>query len=54
VPVAHTCNPNYSRVRDQEDHGSRPSQANSSQDPLSKILNIKEGWWSDSSGKVLA
>jgi hypothetical protein len=28
VPVAHTCNPNYSGGRDQEDHGSNPDQAN--------------------------
>jgi hypothetical protein len=28
--VAHVCNPNYSGGRDQEDHGSKPDQANSS------------------------
>jgi hypothetical protein len=27
--VAHTCNPSYSAGRDQEDHGSKPAQANS-------------------------
>jgi hypothetical protein len=27
---------------DQEDHGSKPAQANSSQDPISKIPNIKK------------
>jgi hypothetical protein len=27
--------------RDQEDHGSKPAPANSSQDPISKIHNIK-------------
>jgi hypothetical protein len=27
--VAHTCNPNYSGGRDQEDCSSRPDQANS-------------------------
>jgi hypothetical protein len=34
--VAHTCNPSYSGGRDQEGCGSRPIQANSSQDPISK------------------
>jgi hypothetical protein len=33
--VAHTCNPHYSGGRIQEDHGSRPVQAKSSQDPFS-------------------
>jgi hypothetical protein len=28
--VAHACNPNYSGGRDQEDHGSKPAQADSS------------------------
>jgi hypothetical protein len=36
VPVAHTCNPSYSGGRDQEDRGSKPTQINSSQDPLLK------------------
>jgi hypothetical protein len=36
VPVAHSCNPSYSGGRDQEDRGSKPVQANSSQDPISK------------------
>jgi hypothetical protein len=36
VPVAHTCNPNYSGGRDQEDCSSKPAQENSSQDPISK------------------
>jgi hypothetical protein len=35
--VAHACNPSYSGGRDQEDHGLKPAQANSSQDPISKI-----------------
>jgi hypothetical protein len=39
--VAHTCNPSYSGGRDQEDHGSKPAQANSSQDPVLKIPNTK-------------
>jgi hypothetical protein len=34
--VAHTCNPSYSGGRDQEDCGSKPAQANSSQDPIFK------------------
>jgi hypothetical protein len=34
--VAHTCNPSYSGGRDQEDHSSKPAQANSSRDPISK------------------
>jgi hypothetical protein len=34
--VAHACNPNYSGGRDQEDPGSKPAQANSSQDPILK------------------
>jgi hypothetical protein len=35
--VAHTCNPSYSEGKDQEDHSSNPTQANSAQDPISKI-----------------
>jgi hypothetical protein len=30
APVAHTCNPNYSGGRDQEDNGSKPARTNSS------------------------
>jgi hypothetical protein len=38
--VAHACNPSYSGGRDQEDQGSKPAQANSSQDLiLKKILH---------------
>jgi hypothetical protein len=36
LPVAHACNPSYSGGRDQEDSGSKPTQANSLQDPISK------------------
>jgi hypothetical protein len=36
VLEAHTCNPNYSGGRDQENHGSKPVQANSSGDPVLK------------------
>jgi hypothetical protein len=42
VPVAHTCNPSYSGSTDQEDHGSKPAQANSLRDPISKIPNTKQ------------
>jgi hypothetical protein len=37
VLVAHACNPSYSGGRDQEDGGLKPAQANSLQDPISKI-----------------
>jgi hypothetical protein len=36
APVTHTYNPNYSGGKDQEDRGSKLSQASSSQDPISK------------------
>jgi hypothetical protein len=42
-PVTYTCNPSYSGGRDQEDHSSKPIQANISQDPISKkTLHKKE------------
>jgi hypothetical protein len=34
--VAHPYNPSYSGSRDQEGCSSKPAQANSSQDPISK------------------
>jgi hypothetical protein len=34
--VAHSCSPSYLGGRDQEHHGSKPAQANSSRDPISK------------------
>jgi hypothetical protein len=40
--VAQACNSSYSGARDQEDHGSKPAQANSSPDPISKIPNTKK------------
>jgi hypothetical protein len=43
VPVAHTCNPGYSGDRDQEDHSSKPAQANSPRDPISKKNYHKKG-----------
>jgi hypothetical protein len=45
---AHACNPSYSGGRNQEDHGSKPAQANSSPDPILKKLITKKGWWSGS------
>jgi hypothetical protein len=33
VPVVHTCNPSYAGGRNQEDHGSKLAQANSSLRP---------------------
>jgi hypothetical protein len=41
--VAHTCNPSYSGGRDQEDHSSKPTQANSLQDPILKNPSQKIG-----------
>jgi hypothetical protein len=32
MPVAHGCNPSYTGGREQEDHGSKPPQANSLRD----------------------
>jgi hypothetical protein len=40
--VAHACNLSHSGGRDQEDHGSKPVQANSSQDAITKIPNTKK------------
>jgi hypothetical protein len=34
--VAHACNPSYSGGRDQDDHSSKPAQANSSMRPYLK------------------
>jgi hypothetical protein len=41
--VVHACNPSYSGVRDQVDHGS-----NSLRDPVLKNPITKMGWWSGS------
>jgi hypothetical protein len=41
VLVAHVCNPRYSGGRDQEDHGLKPTQANSSRDSILKKNIIK-------------
>jgi hypothetical protein len=41
--VAHACNPSHSGGRDQENHGLKPAQANSLQDPiLEKTLHQKD------------
>jgi hypothetical protein len=42
------CNPSYSGGRYQEDHYSKPAQANSSWDSISKKPFTKKGWWSGS------
>jgi hypothetical protein len=39
--VSHTYNPRYSGGRDQEDHGSKSTQANSLQDLISKTPSHK-------------
>jgi hypothetical protein len=39
--VAHACNPSYSGGSDQEDCSSKPDQANSSRDPISKKTHHK-------------
>jgi hypothetical protein len=44
VLVGHTYNPSYSAGGDKEDHGLKPAWENSSQDPISKISNTKQGW----------
>jgi hypothetical protein len=52
VPVAHVCNPNYSGGIDQEDSISKPAQADSSRDPISKKTHHKNGlaeWFKSSS-----
>jgi hypothetical protein len=48
VPVAHS-NPSFSGGRSQEDRSSKPAQANSSQDPISKnpsqkFVFVKVAW----------
>jgi hypothetical protein len=40
--VAHACNPSYSGGSDQEDCGSKPAWASSSQDPISKNPSQKK------------
>jgi hypothetical protein len=38
MPVAHACDPGYSRGRDKEDLHLKPAWANSLWDPISKKL----------------
>jgi hypothetical protein len=40
--TALACNPSYSGGREQEDHGSKPAQANNSQDYISKKKKTKQ------------
>jgi hypothetical protein len=49
---AHTCNPNYSGGRDQEDCGSRPTRQKWKQTLISKLPTHKKSWWSGSSSRV--
>jgi hypothetical protein len=42
MPVAHVCNPNYLRGRDQKDRCSKPALANSSRDPILKNPSQKK------------
>jgi hypothetical protein len=42
APVTQAYNLSYSGGGDQEDRGSKPAQANSLQDPISKIPNTKK------------
>jgi hypothetical protein len=46
--VAHAYNPSYSGGRNQEDHDSKPAQANCSEDAISKTLMTKMDWSSAS------
>jgi hypothetical protein len=39
--MAYACNLSYSGGRDQEDHSLRPTQANSSRDPILKKICTK-------------
>jgi hypothetical protein len=39
----------YSGAKNQENCGSRPTWANSSLDPISKIPTTKQDWWKGSS-----
>jgi hypothetical protein len=43
--VVHVCKASYSGGRDEEDCSSRPALANSSRDPISKILNTARRQW---------
>jgi hypothetical protein len=43
VPVAHACNLSYSEGRDHEDRSSKPVQATSSRDLITKMPNTQKG-----------
>jgi hypothetical protein len=43
VLMAHACHLSYLRGRDQEDHGSKPAQANNWRNPISKKPITKKG-----------
>jgi hypothetical protein len=42
--VVHTCNPSYSRGKDQEDCGLKPARENSSWDPILKKPITYKDW----------
>jgi hypothetical protein len=42
-PEFNACNPSNSKGKHQEDQGSKPARANSSQDPIPKVPNTKKG-----------
>jgi hypothetical protein len=44
VRVAHACNPSYSGGRDQEDHGSKPSQAEFKRPYFKKLFTKIVEW----------
>jgi hypothetical protein len=46
--VTHTCNPSYSEGTNQEDHSSKPAQANGFVRSYLKKPITKKGWWSGS------
>jgi hypothetical protein len=48
---SYVCNPNYSRSRDQEEHGTNPAQENSSGDFISKNTQHIKLLWGGSSNK---
>jgi hypothetical protein len=43
VPVVYACNPSYSGMRDKEDCGSKPAQANSLRETFLKKPITKKG-----------
>jgi hypothetical protein len=44
APVVHACNTSHAGDRDQEDGLLKPTQTNSSGDPISKGFNTKQNW----------